>query len=49
MWMPGGILYTGIAAWLFIAWLRAVERETVRREGHARVQPPTHLGTSEGE
>lgn len=35
MWVPSGLVYTGVALWLFVAWLGAIERRTAH--DHSRV------------
>jgi cytochrome c oxidase assembly factor CtaG len=32
MWIPSGVVYLGFASWLFVRWLRVVEREALERE-----------------
>ena len=37
MWIPSGVIYLGVSAWLFVRWLGALDREQRRRE--ARREP----------
>lgn len=32
MWIPAGIVYLAFASWLFVRWLRVVERDAIRKE-----------------
>ena len=55
MWVPAAIIYTGVALWLFAAWLRGSESPCDGRRGSAAaasarrarslLDPPRHRGT----
>jgi putative membrane protein len=41
MWIPAGMVSLGVASWLFVRWLRVVEREARRRDARPAPAPPT--------
>jgi putative membrane protein len=46
MWVPSGIVFLSLAAWLFVRWLRAMERDMRRIEGRAdRSRPAADAAT----
>jgi putative membrane protein len=40
MWIPAGMVSLGVASWLFVRWLRVVEREARRRDAVPTPAPP---------